>query len=94
MIVSGYPIISFKSYDYMRLFDGNFIRRSNAGRFLSVYEKVITVDTETYVYPDKQIGFITDWSITIENDCMVIMFRIFWKQLIRLCIHFMQIKSI
>ena len=71
MIVSGYPIISFKSYDYMRLFDGNFIRRSNAGRFLSVYEKVITVDTETYVYPDKQIGFITDWTITIENDCCI-----------------------
>lgn len=71
MIVSGYPIISFKSYDYMRLFDGNFIRRSNAGRFLSVYEKVITVDTETYVYSDKQIGFITDWTITIENDCCI-----------------------
>ena len=64
-------MINYKDYDYMRLFDGNYIRRSNAGHYLGVYEKVITVDTETYVYDKKDIGFVTDWTITIENDACI-----------------------
>lgn len=71
MIVADYPVIYFKNYDYMRLFDGNFIKKSNAGHFQSVYEKIITVDTETFVFDKKDIGFITDWTITIENDCCI-----------------------
>lgn len=71
MIVADYPVISFKNYDYMRLFDGNFVKKSNAGHFQSVYEKIITVDTETFVFDKKDIGFITDWTITIENDCCI-----------------------
>ena len=46
MVVAGYPVIYFANYDYMRLFNGDFIRRSNAGHYLGVYEKIITVDTE------------------------------------------------
>lgn len=71
MVISGYPIINFRDYDFMRLFDGEFKRKSSAGHFSTVYEKIITVDTETYVYSDKQIGFVTDWTITIENDCCI-----------------------
>lgn len=71
MVVAGYPVIYFKNYDYMRLFNGDFIRRSNAGHYLGVYEKIITVDTETFVYLNKDIGFVTDWTITIENDCCI-----------------------
>lgn len=61
--------MSFKDYDYMRLFDGDFIRKSNAGHYQSFYEKIITIDTETYVSETEDIGWITDWTITIENDC-------------------------
>lgn len=68
MIIGGYPVFYFKSYEFMHLFDGDFKRKSNAGHFTTIYEKIITLDTETYVYPDKEIGFITDWTITIEND--------------------------
>ena len=68
MVIAGYPVISYKDYDYMRLFDGNFIRKSNAGHYQSFYEKIITVDTETYVSDNEDIGWITDWTITIEND--------------------------
>lgn len=71
MIVADYPVIYFKKYDYMRLFDGDFIKKSNAGHFQSVYEKIITVDTETFVFDKKDIGFITDWTITIEDDCCI-----------------------
>lgn len=71
MIVAGYPVVSFKNYDYMRLFDGDFRRKSSAGHFSSVYDKIITVDTETYVFEDRQIGYITDWTITIENDSCI-----------------------
>lgn len=69
MVIAGYPIMSFKDYDYMRLFDGDFIRKSNAGHYQSFYEKIITIDTETYVSETEDIGWITDWTITIENDC-------------------------
>lgn len=68
MEVAGYKIVYFKNFDYMSLFNGNFIRRSNAGHMLQVYEKIITVDTETFVFNKKDIGYITDWSITIENE--------------------------
>ena len=71
MVVAGYPVIYFKNYDYLRLFDGDFIKRSNAGHYQTIYEKIITVDTETYVFDKKDIGFITDWTITIENDCCI-----------------------
>ena len=71
MVIAGYPVVSFKDYDYMRLFDGNFKRKSNAGHYQSVYEKIITVDTETYVSDKDDIGWITDWTITIENDCCI-----------------------
>lgn len=71
MEVAGYRIVYFKNFNYMCLFNGNFIRRSNAGRMLQVYEKIITVDTETFVFDKKDIGFITDWSITIENECCI-----------------------
>jgi hypothetical protein len=69
MVIAGYPVVSYKDYDYMHLFDGNFIRKSNAGHFQSFYEKIITIDTETYVSDTEDIGWITDWTITIENDC-------------------------
>lgn len=39
MVLAGYPVLSYKDYDYMRLFDGNFIRKSNAGHYQSFYEK-------------------------------------------------------
>lgn len=68
MVIAGYPVVSYKDYDYMHLFDGNFIRKSNAGHYQSFYEKIITVDTETYVSDNEDIGWITDWTITIEND--------------------------
>ena len=55
----------------MCLYNGNFISRSNAGHMLQVYEKIITVDTETFVFDNKDIGFITDWTITIENECCI-----------------------
>lgn len=71
MEVAGYKIVYFKNFDYMSLFNGNFIRRSNAGHMLQVYEKIITVDTETFVFNKKDIGYITDWSITIENECCI-----------------------
>lgn len=71
MKVAGYEIVYFKNFNYMRLFNGNFIRRSNAGHMLQVYEKIITVDTETFVFDKKDIGFITDWTITIENECCI-----------------------
>lgn len=71
MEVAGYKIVYFKNFDYMCLFNGNFIRRSNAGHMLQVYEKIITVDTETFVFDKKDIGYITDWSITIENECCI-----------------------
>lgn len=71
MEVAGYKIVSFKNFNYKCLFNGNFIRRSNAGHMLQVYEKIITVDTETFVFDKKDIGFITDWSITIENECCI-----------------------
>lgn len=61
-------MVSYKDYDYIRLFDGNFIRKSNAGHFQSFYEKIITIDSETYVSDTEDIGWITDWTITIEND--------------------------
>lgn len=63
--------MSFKDYDYMRLFDGNFIRKSNAGHYQSFYEKIITIDTETYVSDTEDIGWITDWTITIEKDACI-----------------------
>lgn len=69
MEVAGYKIVYFKNFNY--LFNGNFIRRSNAGHILQVYEKIITVDTETFVFDKKDIGYITDWSITIENECCI-----------------------
>lgn len=69
MVIAGYPIILFKDYDFMRLFDGDFIRKSNAGHCQKFYEKIITIDTETYVSDIEDIGWITDWSITIEDDC-------------------------
>lgn len=68
MEVAGYKIVYFKNFNYMSLFNGDFIRRSNAGHMLQVYEKIITVDTETFVFDKKDIGYITDWSITIENE--------------------------
>lgn len=71
MEVAGYKIVCFKNFNYKCLFNGNFIRRSNAGHMLQVYEKIITVDTETFVFDKKDIGFITDWSITIENECCI-----------------------
>lgn len=71
MEVAGYKIVYFKNFDYMSLFNGNFIRRSNAGHMLQVYEKIITVDTETFVFNKKDIGYITDWSITIEDECCI-----------------------
>lgn len=71
MEVAGYKIVNFKNFDYMSLFNGKFIRRSNAGHMLQVYEKIITVDTETFVFNKKDIGYITDWSITIENECCI-----------------------
>lgn len=71
MVVAGYPVIHFSKYDYMRLFDGDFIRKSNAGHFQSFYEKIITIDTETYVDSERDIGWITDWTITIENDACI-----------------------
>lgn len=69
MEVAGYKIVYFKNFNYMCLFNGDFIRRSNAGHMLQVYEKIITVDTETFVFDKKDIGYITDWTITIENEC-------------------------
>lgn len=71
MEVAGYKIVYFKNFNYMSLFNGDFIRRSNAGHMLQVYEKIITVDTETFVFDKKDIGYITDWSITIENECCI-----------------------
>lgn len=71
MEVAGYKIIYFKNFNYKCLFNGDFIRRSNAGHMLQVYEKIITVDTETFVFDNKDIGFITDWTITIENECCI-----------------------
>lgn len=71
MKVAGYEIVYFKNVNYMCLFNGNFIRRSNAGHMQQVYEKIITVDTETFVFDKKDIGFITDWTITIENECCI-----------------------
>lgn len=71
MEVAGYKIVYFKNFDYMCLFNGDFIRRSNAGHMLHVYEKIITVDTETFVFDKKDIGYITDWTITIENECCI-----------------------
>lgn len=71
MEVAGYKIVYFKNFNYKCLFNGNFIRRSNAGHMLQVYEKIITVDTETFVFDKKDIGFITDWTITIENECCI-----------------------
>lgn len=71
MKVAGYEIVYFKNFNYKCLFNGNFIRRSNAGHMLQVYEKIITVDTETFVFDKKDIGFITDWTITIENECCI-----------------------
>lgn len=71
MKVAGYEIVYFKNFNYMCLFNGNFNRRSNAGHMLQVYEKIITVDTETFVFNKKDIGYITDWSITIENECCI-----------------------
>lgn len=71
MEVAAYKIVYFKNFDYMCLFNGDFIHRSNAGHKLQVYEKIITVDTETFVFNKKDIGYITDWSITIENECCI-----------------------
>ena len=71
MEVAGYRIVYFKNFNYKCLFNGDFIRRSNAGHMLQVYEKIITVDTETFVFNKKDIGFITDWTITIENECCI-----------------------
>lgn len=71
MEVAGYKIVYFKNFDYMSLFNGNFIRRSNAGHKQLVYEKIITVDTETFVFDKKDIGYITDWTITIEDECCI-----------------------
>lgn len=71
MEAAGYKIVYFKNFNYMCLFNGDFIRRSNAGHILQVYEKIITVDTETFVFDKKDIGYITDWSITIENECCI-----------------------
>lgn len=71
MEVAGYRIVYFKNFNYMCLYNGDFIRRSNAGHPLQVYEKIITVDTETFVFDKKDIGFITDWTITIENECCI-----------------------
>lgn len=71
MEVARYKIVYFKNFNYMCLFNGNFIRRSNAGHMLQVYEKIITVDTETFVFDNKDIGYITDWSITIEDECCI-----------------------
>lgn len=71
MEVAGYKIVYFKNFNYMCLFNGDFIRRSNAGHMLQVYEKIITVDTETFVFDKKDIGYITDWTITIENECCI-----------------------
>lgn len=71
MEIAGYKIVYFKNFNHMSLFNGDFIRRSNAGHMLQVYEKIITVDTETFVFDKKDIGYITDWSITIENECCI-----------------------
>lgn len=71
MEVAGYKIVYFKNFDYMSLFNGNFIRRSNAGHMLQVYEKIIAIDTETFVFNKKDIGYITDWTITIEDECCI-----------------------
>lgn len=71
MEVAGYRIVYFKNFNYKCLFNGDFIRRSNAGHMLQVYEKIITLDTETFVFDKKDIGFITDWTITIENECCI-----------------------
>lgn len=71
MEVAGYKIVYYKNFNYMCLYNGNFISRSNAGHMLQVYEKIITVDTETFVFDNKDIGFITDWTITIENECCI-----------------------
>lgn len=71
MEVAGYRIVYFKNFNYKCLFNGDFIRRSNAGHMLQVYEKIITLDTETFVFDKKDIGFITDWTVTIENECCI-----------------------
>lgn len=71
MNVAGYEIIDYRDYDYSRLTAGKWIRRSNAGHPQYAYEKIITVDTETYVFDDKDIGYITDWTLTIEEDCCI-----------------------
>lgn len=96
MVIAGYPVVSYKDYDYMRLFDGNFIRKSNAGHYQSFYEKIITVDTETYVSDNEDIGWITDWTITIEMIavCMVIMYVILSIRLTGSVTRFMLIKNI
>lgn len=71
MEAAGYKIVNFKDFDYRCLFNGDFIRRSNAGHTQLVYDKIITVDTETFVFDKKDIGYITDWTITIENECCI-----------------------
>lgn len=65
MEIAGYQVIDFYKFNYMSLLDYDFKRISNAGRPRYVYDRVITVDSETSVYDG--IPYITDWTICIED---------------------------
>ena len=65
MEIAGYQVIDFYKFNYMSLLEYDFDRVSNAGRPRYVYDRVITVDTETSVYDG--IPYITDWTICIED---------------------------
>lgn len=67
MKIAGYEVIKYDKYDYNQL-EEKWIRRSHAGKPTYSYEKIITLDTETSFIPHTDIGYITDWSITIEDE--------------------------
>ena len=66
MKIADYKVMKYNDYDYS-LLEVSWVRRSHAGKPTYSYEKIITLDTETSFIPNTDIGFVTDWSITIEN---------------------------
>lgn len=70
MKIADYEVIKYNKYDYSQL-EEKWIRRSHAGKPTYSYEKIITLDTETSFVPYTDIGYITDWSITIEDNVCI-----------------------
>lgn len=62
--------IYFNNYDFSNLCF-SYVRSNKRGKNVEYCQKeIITFDTETSKYSDD-ILFITDWSITIENNCCI-----------------------